>query len=145
MIHVSCGTRLLAHMASKHIKVGAVGEQAVLNHLLRKGFQSVEANFRAKTGEIDLILRKAGKTHFVEVKTVSREIGYQYGKGVSHGTYRPEDNVHRDKLHKILNTIQVWISQKRYEGEWQLDVASVVLDIKNKKATIKYIENVILE
>jgi len=136
---------LREHMVSKHIKVGVVGEKAVLNHLVRKGFHSIECNFSAKTGEIDLIVKKGFKVHFVEVKTVSREIGSQYRGSVSHGTYRPEDNVHRDKLRKILNTIQVWISQKKYEGEWQLDVASVVLDVEHKKASIIYIENVILE
>jgi len=144
MKHVSCET-LERYMVSQHIKVGAVGEKAVLNHLLRKGFYRLESNFKAKTGEIDLIVKKGLKVHFVEVKTVSREIGYWYDKDVSHGTYRPEDNVHRSKLRKVLNTIQVWILKNKYEGEWQLDIAAVVLDVVHKRARVRYIENVILE
>lgn len=128
-----------------HITIGSLGEETVRNHLLRKGFIFVEANFRAKTGEIDIIMRKNKILHFVEVKTVSRGIKKKFSSKVSHGTYRPEDNVHRDKLRKLLNTIQVWILKNSYTGEWQVDVASVFLDVENKKAAIRYIDNVIVE
>jgi putative endonuclease len=37
-------------------------------HYRALGFQTVERNFRAKTGEIDLILRQGGLLLFVEVK-----------------------------------------------------------------------------
>lgn len=132
-------------MLAKHLKVGIIGERSTCNHLMRKGFKHIESNFRAKTGEIDLIMKKATIIHFIEVKTVSRGIFNTESHFVSHGTYRPEDNVHRDKLRKIFNTIQVWISKKHYMGEWQLDVASVALDTENKKATIYMINNVIME
>ena len=45
-------------MESKHIKIGFIGEKAVLNHMVRKGYSHIESNFRAKTGEIDVICRK---------------------------------------------------------------------------------------
>lgn len=132
-------------MNPKHIQIGALGEGAVRNHLKRKGFVPIESNFRAKTGEIDLILKKNQKVHFIEVKTVSCETASLRTQPVSHGTYRPEDNVHRGKLRKLLNTIQVWLSVHKYEGDWQLDIAAVYLDIEAKKASVRMTENVIVE
>jgi len=132
-------------MVSKHIITGAIGEKMVANHLKRKGFIHLESNFRAKTGEIDLILTKNSKIHFIEVKTVSREIRDGVVEDVSRGTHRPEDNVHRDKLRKIFNTVQIWISKNRYVGEWQLDVASVIFDSARRKARVTMIDNIVLE
>lgn len=130
---------------AKHIKVGRLGEMTALNHLKRKGFVHMESNFVAKTGEIDLIVKKGEKVHFIEVKTVSHgTLGY-FKKDVSYGTYRPEDNVHRDKLRKVFNTIQVWLSKSRYKGGWQLDVAAVRLNRESGKGSIRIIENIILE
>lgn len=126
--------------------LGRKGEIATWNHLKRQGFSHIESNFRAKTGEIDIILEKDRRVHFIEVKTVSREMGENISKyNVSHGTYRPEDNVHRDKLRKVYNTIQVWIAKNQYKGDWQLDVAAVAIDPVSRKATIRIIDNVIME
>jgi putative endonuclease len=133
-------------MASKHIKTGEIGEKTALNHLERQGFLHIESNFKARTGEIDLILEKDGTIHFVEVKTVSREIyGVSSRNSVSHGTYRHEENVHREKLRKILNTIQVWLSLNKYEGPWQLDIAAITIDSESRRGRICMIENVIVE
>jgi len=136
---------IVDNMVSKHIITGAIGEKMVANHLKRKGFIHLESNFRAKTGEIDLILTKNSKIHFIEVKTVSREIRDGVVEDVSRGTHRPEDNVHRDKLRKIFNTVQIWISKNRYVGEWQLDVASVIFDSARRKARVTMIDNIVLE
>ena len=151
-------------MCAQHNKTGVLGESAVRNHLVRKGFLHIESNFRAKTGEIDIILEKDGVVHFIEVKTVSRATYNQRltytekqsrkvphgtsksrSRYVSYGTYRPEDNIHKDKLRKVLNTLQVWISLNRYEGEWQLDIAAVYLDRERKTGKIRLLENIIVE
>lgn len=64
-------------------KLGFVGEQVTKKHLLSKGLEFVESNFRRKYGEIDLIMKVpagagvAGRGRerlmFFEVKTVSRQ------------------------------------------------------------------------
>jgi len=133
-------------MTRNHIKVGEIGEVAVLNHLKRKGFLHIESNFRAKTGEIDLIVEKSAIVHFIEVKSVSRGIYENSGrKAVPHGTYRPEENVHRKKIRNIQNTIQTWLSLNKYSGEWQFDIAAVKLDDKTKRGLVRMIENVVTE
>lgn len=127
-------------------KLGAIGEEAVANHLKRKGFKLLERNYLRKWGEIDIIVERDGIVHFVEVKSVSCEISTQGGVLVARGTgYKPEDNVHPWKLRKLHRAVQSWLAEENYESEWQIDVASVYLDQKNKKAVVKIIDNIILE
>ena len=127
-------------------KTGYIGEEAVANHLRRHGFDIIDRNYLKKWGEIDVIARKGGLVHFVEVKTVSREIEASEGTSVARGTgYRPEENVHPSKLKKLHRAIQTWLEERNYDGDWQIDVAAVYLDAKNKRGVVKIIDNVILE
>lgn len=139
----------------KHQALGRIGEETVKNHLKRKGFRCIEQNYQKKWGEIDLILKKGNTLHFIEVKTVSRGTRPQNGsayvsrenicRAVSHGTWRPEDNVDRRKLQKLIRTAETWMLERKYNGEWQLDVAAVKIDSTQKSGKIKIIDNVILE
>ena len=47
---------------------GKRGEERALEHLASHGLRLVEANFRCKSGEIDLILRDGEALVFVEVR-----------------------------------------------------------------------------
>lgn len=47
---------------------GQLGEQRALTYLIRHGLTLVEANYRCKSGEIDLILRDGEALVFVEVR-----------------------------------------------------------------------------
>jgi len=54
-------------MSSKQ-RQGQLGEQRALAYLKAQGLSLVEANFRCKLGEIDLILRDGEDLVFVEVR-----------------------------------------------------------------------------
>lgn len=135
-----CVHTTLRSMNASHIHIGQMGEQAVANHLKRNGYVIQGRNYRKKWGEIDVIAKKRGVIHFVEVKTVSHETRPSH---VSHETWLPEENVQRHKLQKLFRTIETWLAEHKYDGEWQLDVASVWIDAKNKQGRIKIIENVV--
>lgn len=47
---------------------GALVEAAACNHLQKQGLQHLQSNFRAKTGELDLIMLDADCVVFVEVR-----------------------------------------------------------------------------
>ncbi len=128
-------------MTAPHIQIGQMGEKVVVNHLSRKGYSIWGRNYRKKWGEIDVIAEKSGVLHFVEVKTVSYETRQ---RSVSHGTWLPEENVDQHKLQKLFRTIETWLLEYQYTGEWQLDVASVWIDNKNKQGRIKIIENIVV-
>ena len=129
----------------RHNKViGNQGELITANHLKRKGFTLIEMNYLRKWGEIDVIVEKDHKIHFVEVKTVSYETKAYLERAVASGTWRPEENVHAFKIKKLSRAIESWIADNKWTGDWQIDVAAVRVVPRETYATIKIIDNVIL-
>lgn len=125
---------------------GRLGEEIACKFLIGKGFKIIDRNYRKKWGEIDIIANKREELHFIEVKSVSREMT---SDEVSHETfdeYRPEDNIHPAKIKRISRTIQSYLSFKNisYETPWYFDAVTVKLDIKNKKAKVFLMDNLII-
>jgi len=123
---------------------GNQGELLTALHLKNKGFSVLEMNYRKQWGEIDVIVRKDGKVHFVEVKTVSYGTKHDLDQSVAHGTYRPEEKVHDYKLKKLHRAIESWLIEHKWEGDFQIDVAAVRTVPRETYASIKIISNVIL-
>ncbi|MQA38250.1 YraN family protein [Rugamonas aquatica] len=57
-------------------RLGRLGEDRALAHLLQQGLVLVERNFLCKAGEIDLIMQHGAHLVFVEVR---RRAGSRYG------------------------------------------------------------------
>ena len=137
---------------AKHNEIGVMGENIAAQWLKNKGFEIIERNFRKKWGEIDIIARpqglpvgEASKIHFVEVKTVSYETRQDLDRAVSHGTWRPEENVHYEKQQRLSRAIQTWILENNYNGKWQIDIIAVRLVPHERYCRVKFIENIIFE
>jgi len=125
-------------------KIGKLGEDLACRFLVKHGFEVIQRNYLQKCGEIDIICKKQEKIHFVEIKSVSRE-------NIDHvsdetNNYRPEDNIHPWKLQRLSRTIQTYLLEKGVsdETEWQFDVITVYIDIKNRVSKVNMIEDVIL-
>lgn len=127
--------------------VGAIGEDIATVYLKKQGQSIVETNYLKKWGEIDIVSREtinnAEIVHFTEVKTVSYETKDQLCTAISHGTYRPEENVHHKKLQRMQRTIESWLMRNGHYGQWQIDVIVVRIVPREKYATVKYFPNVI--
>ncbi len=125
-------------------KIGANGEEVATNFLIGKGHRILARNYRQKWGEIDVITKKEGTIHFVEVKSISREIQ----KNVSSETddWRPEDNIHLWKLKRMARTIETYLLEKNVSDEtaWQIDVIAVRFENDGKRAYVRHIPNVVL-
>jgi len=125
-------------------KTGEIGENIAVKFLVKHNFLILGRNYTKKWGEIDIIAEKAKKLHFIEVKSVARETL----NNVLHETadYRPEDNMHPWKLKRLSRTIQTYLLSEKIsdEKEWQVDLFVVFLDLKNKKAKIKVVSDIIL-
>ena len=123
---------------------GNKGEDIACKFLMKHGFTVIQRNYLRKCGEIDIVAKKSGVLHFVEVKTVSRE----NLENVSYETdeYRPEDNLHPAKLKRMARVIEVYLLDKNVsdETEWFFDALIVYLDLKNKVARVKMLENIVL-
>lgn len=133
----------MKQFTSKTQKIGQLGEDLACRFLMKHGFSIVERNYTKKCGEIDVIGKKAGIIHFIEVKSVSCENISR----VTHETdgYKPEDNVHPHKLKRMARTVQLYLLENNMDNkEWVCDVLAVFIDVKEKTAKFRMTENIIL-
>ena len=118
-----------------NIRVGALGESIACTYLEERGFVIVERNYRKIWGEIDIIASKMGTTHFIEVKTVSRE--------ASSG-FHPADNIHKRKMNRFKKAVQSYIFEY-HMGEcdrWQVDALLIFLNQRTKTASVEVLQHV---
>lgn len=119
---------------------GAKGEEMAVYYLKKHGFSVIDRNYNKKWGEIDVIAKKQGNFHFVEVKTVTTS-------DVNHETldqYEPSDNVHPYKLKRLYRVIESYLLEKEIgeDDDWQLDLLSVYLNKEGKLVKIEYLPDV---
>lgn len=118
---------------------GDLGERVVSEYLKRLWFQILGRNIARKTGELDIVARKGECLHFVEVKTLlCREFPVDAGDG-----YDPADNLHPYKIRKVARTAEWYVAEKDWEGEWQVDGALVWLRLRDGKAHIRYLPQIV--
>ena len=130
---------------SEKQKIGEIGENIAVKFLMKHGFSILDRNYTKKWGEIDIVAEKDNKISFIEVKSVSCEtLNSVSRETLDH--YNPEDNMHPWKLKRMSRTVQTYLLEKKIEEEkeWQVDLLVVFLDIKNKKARVKVVEDIIL-
>lgn len=82
-------------------KIGSEKERLAGEYLKKQGFQVVEYNFTAKSGEIDIVAKEGEYLVFVEVKYRS-----SYRNGM------PEETIHTHKIKRITNTAQYYMLRR---------------------------------
>ncbi len=122
-------------------EVGAIGETVASEFLRRKGFEVLERNYRKPWGEIDIIALKSDIVRFVEVKSVSREMGESVSS--ESNEHRPEEMVHAHKLQKLARTAEMYMNDKNDSRDFQIDVVGVFLDLARRKARCRLFEQVL--
>lgn len=151
-------------------KLGDLGETICCDYLTKHGFEVIERNYLRKWGEIDVVARKNGVIRFIEVKSARQNdsvglVSCVTLPDVSHATnndsyrpktdlsvrptnhndsFRPEENVHPQKLKRLARTMQTYLLEKRIDSDWQLDIVTVKIDEKKRIARVEMIENVII-
>ena len=127
-------------MKSKKRKIGDIGENIFVKHLVKHSYRILDRNYSKKWGEIDIVAIKDKVLHFIEVKTVS----VRYTLSDISDNYEPEENVHLWKLKRLSRAIQTYLAEKKVDdnAEWQVDVAAIFLDFRTKKAKIRITEDI---
>ncbi|HXK35402.1 MAG TPA: YraN family protein [Candidatus Paceibacterota bacterium] len=148
--------------SSKAQKIGEIGEDLACRFLMKNGFSILERNYTKKWGEIDVVAKKGGVLHFIEVKagvsyetsnkvtheTVANQASKSQGvphetkNKVSYETYRPEENVHPWKLKRLFRTVEGYLAEKNLDLPWQIDIAVVKLNLSKKVGQVTLIENI---
>jgi Holliday junction resolvase-like predicted endonuclease len=150
-------------------RFGDLGELLASRFLMKHGFSIIEKNYWKPWGEIDIVaerleaiparetLENGSKSkmflvkprykevlrvlHFVEVKTVSCEIG---DNGVSHENIRPEENMHYHKIRRFSRAVQTYIDERRVSCEtpFQVDLVTVRIDHKKRIGRVEMLEKI---
>ena len=148
---------------TKKQEVGKLGEDIACKYLKKHEHEIIERNFWKKFGEIDIVAKKEGILHFVEVKSVSRDLdissvvscgtsnrsglggGRYFGRG-NNDEYRPEDNLHAHKLKRLGRAIEAYLSERKisHETDWQIDAITVLVDQKKRIGRVEMLENIVL-
>jgi putative endonuclease len=135
---------------SKTQKIGEIGENIAVKFLMKHQFSILDRNYTKKWGEIDIIAEKQEKLYFIEVKSVSvsflKSTSPQPSNYKEEGDYRPEENMHPWKIKRLSRTIQTYLISKKIPDniKWQVDLLVIYLDLKNKKARVKVVQDIIL-
>ena len=99
---------------SRKQEQGKQWEDAALAYLQARGLVLVEANFRCKLGEIDLILRDGATLVFVEVR--QRAAGAQVSAAASIGP---------SKIRRIIRAAQVYLQRCARMPPCRIDVVAI--------------------
>ncbi|MEX0672811.1 MAG: YraN family protein [Candidatus Paceibacterota bacterium] len=127
---------------AQHNETGRIGESIAARHLEQNGYKITDRNYNKKCGEIDIVAKKKGVMHFIEVKSTAMSFR---DRGVY--TLRPEEKVDGRKLKRLSRAVQIYASERAMSLErerWQCDVCVVYLDHEVKQSAIEYIRNILL-
>ncbi|MFA5389578.1 MAG: YraN family protein [Candidatus Omnitrophota bacterium] len=117
-------------MTFARIDSGRNGEEQAVSYLRRKGYRIIERNYRAKTGEIDIIARHGECTCFVEVRAKNAAV---FGTG--------EESILKKKQMRISRTALTYIKKHRLENKnCRFDVVSIE-GVDSRDPEVKVIEN----
>ncbi len=97
-----------------HNDLGAQGELAALNYLLKKGYNILERNYRHQKAEVDIIALKNNVLHCIEVKTRSNAY---WGK--------PQIFVGRKQELRIIDAAEHYLEKKDLYHELSFDIIEV--------------------
>lgn len=130
---------------SKNLKIGTLGENIACRFLREKKFEIIKRNYRKKWGEIDIIAKKENVLHFIEVKSVSREIN----NNVTRETYNqflPEDAIQPWKIKRLKRAIQSYLLDKKIfdSAKWQFDIIGIIIDENKKISKVHFTENMVI-
>ena len=107
--------------------LGKQGEDLATDYLAARGYVILERNYRAGHQELDIIASLGDCIHFVEVKTRRNR---KFGLG--------EDAMHKKKIGRLLQAINIYLGKLDVEPDWQLDLIVVEMQAMNLPNFIHY-------
>jgi len=138
----------MKNFTSNTQKIGELGEDVACKYLVNKGFSILERNYTKKWGEIDIIAEKDSILYFIEVKSKSvssLDFISRKNNDSENEITRPEDNMHPWKIKRLRRVVETYLISKRLGYvDWQFDFLIVYLDLEQRQARIRKIENIIL-
>lgn len=120
---------------SGHDRRGALGrwgEGLAARHLVAKGYEIADRNWRCQSGELDLVALDGDCLVFVEVRT---------RRGQALGA--PEESITPAKQARLINLADAYVQAHDWAGHWRLDVVAVEVDRGGRLLRVDHYENAI--
>jgi putative endonuclease len=118
-------------------RLGAQGEELAARHLVARGYEIVDRNFRTRYGELDLIVVGDGCLVFCEVKTrIARDRPQQLGPLASVGPH---------KRRQVRQMAREWLATGRSGlagrlPELRFDAIGVTLDRRGELVALEHLD-----
>ncbi|MET0464864.1 MAG: YraN family protein [Chitinophagaceae bacterium] len=116
-----------------HNEIGEAGEKMAAAWLQGKGYEILQINWRYSYYEIDIIARKGGTLHIIEVKS----------RKYFPGAY-PEDSVNRKKFKHLQRAAGQYLSLYPQYKWLQYDIVAITLH-KYKPAEFFLLQDVFIQ
>ena len=125
-------------MTDHRRNLGQAGERIARKHLLARGYEVLDANFRTRYGELDLVAADGGCLVFCEVKTRLAS-GMVAGLG-------PLSAVGVRKRRRLRMMARQWLASRPREraprlGELRFDAIGVTLAHDGRLVRLEHVEN----
>jgi putative endonuclease len=122
-------------VASAHRqRLGRLGEQLASEHLIRRGFEILERNYRTRWGELDIVASDGHALVFCEVKT----------RRLSPAGAEPLDAVHVRKRSQVRKMAGQWLvarTDRAYAESIRFDAIGVTFDSAGTLVRLEHIED----
>jgi putative endonuclease len=113
--------------------LGALGEQLAAEHLVRRGFQIVERNYRTRWGELDIVAFDGRTLAFCEVKTRRLLPG--------HGSpFEALRALKRARVRKMAGSWMIERTQRPYADILRFDAIGVTFDPAGQFVSLEHLE-----
>ncbi len=116
--------------------LGTAGEGHARRYLEAGGLVFVEANWRCRGGELDLVFWDEAELVFVEVKT-------RHGEAMG----RAEEGVSPAQARRLLRACGAYLAQHPDVGDpiWRIDLVAITLDRSGAVLRVSHVPNAIGE
>ena len=114
-------------------ELGRLGEQLAAEHLIRRGFQIVERNYRTRWGELDIVAFDGRTLAFCEVKA----------RRLSAPGRSPFESVHARKRSQVRKMAGSWLIERTdrpYADSLRFDAIGVTFDPSGRLVSLEHLE-----
>lgn len=112
------------------VERGRAAETLAADYLAGRGFEVLDRNWRNRWCELDIVARRGGVVHFVEVKYRRRA---DWGTGF--------EAITSDKAQRLRRAALAWNQTSHHSGDYQIDIISVAGELD--QAIIDYLPSAI--
>jgi putative endonuclease len=112
-------------------RLGQAGETMAAQHLMRRGFNILERNFRTRWGELDIVAFDGRELVFCEVKTRRAGPGW------------PLEAVHPRKRSQVRRMASSWLRERPnhpYARAIRFDAIGIRLDGAGRLVSLEHLE-----